>query len=185
MKLCYETSTAMSGGTSSLLDGHKIGNGCNLTTRSKTDARKRRCAPLLAPFNANVRHQSMVFDIALFIVFIVMAVRIARIVRAESPIFLEFKQSRSIAALVFLFPIGPLVLILGTFRLGWLVAIVLATACYLPGLVVARRRVAAFERAGTDRVYPAKSAASQAFGTALAGLVYVAVILVFFLVRGS
>ena len=24
--------------------------------RSKTDARKRRCAPLLAPFNANVRH---------------------------------------------------------------------------------------------------------------------------------
>src|SRR5712671_5838100 len=28
---------------------------CGLTTRSKTDARKHRCAPLLAPFNANVR----------------------------------------------------------------------------------------------------------------------------------
>src|SRR5712691_12511880 len=125
------------------------------------------------------------FDTALFIVFGVMAVRVARIVHAESAIFLEFKHSRSIAALVFLFPLGPLVLFLGTFRLGWLVAIVLATACYLPGLVVARRRVAAFERAGTDRVYPAKSAASQAFGTALVGLVCVAVQLVFILVRAS
>jgi hypothetical protein len=124
-------------------------------------------------------------EIALFIVFGVMAVRIARIVHAESAVFLEFKQSRSIAALVFLFPLGPLVLFMGTFRLGWLVAIVLATACYLPGLVVARRRVAAFERAGTDRVHPAKSAASQAFGTALAGLMYVAVVLLFFLVRAS
>ena len=127
----------------------------------------------------------MVFDIALFILFGVMAVRVARTVQVESAIFMEFKQSRSIAALVFLFPLGPLVLLLGTFRLGWLVAIVLATACYLPGLVVARRRVAAFERAGTDRVHPAKSAASQAFGTALVGLVYVAFVLVFFLVRAS
>jgi|SRR5882762_1602942 Ca2+/Na+ antiporter len=125
------------------------------------------------------------FDIALFIVFGVMAVRVARIVRTESAIFLEFKQSRSIAALVFLFPLGPPVFFLATFRLGWLIAIVLATACYLPGLLVARRRVAAFERAGTDRVHQAKSAASQAFGTALIGLVYVAVQLVFILVRAS
>src|SRR6266568_4915891 len=64
MKLCYETSTAMSGGTSSLLDEHKIGNGCNLTARSKTDARKRRCAPLLAPFNASVRHHKMAQQVA-------------------------------------------------------------------------------------------------------------------------
>jgi len=54
----------MSGGTSSLLDGHKIGNGCNLTARSKTDARKRRCAPLLAPFNASVRHHKMAQQVA-------------------------------------------------------------------------------------------------------------------------
>ncbi len=124
-------------------------------------------------------------EIVLFIVFGVMAVRIARIVHVESAVFLEFKQSRSIAALVFLFPLGPLVLFLGPFRLGWLVAVVLATACYLPALVVARRRVAAFERAGTDRAHPAKSAASQAFGTALAGLIYVAVVLLLFLVRAS
>jgi hypothetical protein len=124
-------------------------------------------------------------DVVLFIVFGVMAVRIARVVRVESAIFLEFKQSRSIGLLVFLFPLGPLVLLLGTFRLGWLVAIVLATACYLPALLVARRRVAAFERAGTNRVHPAKRAASEAFGTALAGLVYVAVVLLFFLVRAS
>ena len=124
-------------------------------------------------------------EIILFIAFGMMAVRIARTVRSESAVFLEFKQSRSIAALVFLFPLGPLVLLIGTFRLGWLVAIVLAIACYLPGLVVARRRIAAFERAGTDRVHPAKSAASQAFGTALAGLLYVVVALLFFLVGAT
>lgn len=124
-------------------------------------------------------------DIVFFIAFGVMAVRIARVVHTESAIFLEFKQSRSIGALVFLFPLGPLVLLIGSFRLGWLVAAVLATACYLPGLLVARRRVAAFERAGTDRVHPARSAVSQAFGTALAGLLYVAVVLIFFIVRAS
>lgn len=124
-------------------------------------------------------------DITLFVVFGVMAVRIARMVHAESAIFLEFNQSRSIAALVFLFPLGPLVLITGTFRLGWLVAVILAAPCYLPALVVARRRVAAFERAGTDRVHPAKSAVTEAFGTALAGLLYIAVVLAFFLVRAS
>jgi len=32
---------------------------CRLTARSKTDARKRRCAPLLAPFNADVKRQQM------------------------------------------------------------------------------------------------------------------------------
>jgi hypothetical protein len=124
-------------------------------------------------------------EIVLFIAFGVMAVRIARAVYTESAIFLEFKQSRSIAALVFLFPLGPIVLLLGSFRLGWLVAIVLAAACYLPGLVVAKRRLAAFERAGTDRVHPARSAVSQAFGTALAGLLYVAVALCFFIVGAT
>jgi hypothetical protein len=124
-------------------------------------------------------------EAALFIAFGVMAVRIARAVHAEATIFLEFKQSRSIAALVFLFPLGPIVLLLGTFRLGWLVAVVLAAACYVPGLVVARRRLAAFERAGTDRVHPARSAVTQAFGTALAGLLYVAVVLCFYVVRAS
>ena len=122
-------------------------------------------------------------EIVLFIAFGVMAVRIARVVHAESVIFLEFKQSRSIGALVFLFPLGPLVLLIGSFRLGWLVAVVLAAACYLPALLVARRRLAAFERAGTDRVHPARSAVSQAFGTALAGLLYVAVVLIFLIGR--
>jgi hypothetical protein len=127
----------------------------------------------------------MVLDIALFIVFVVMTVRIVRVVLAESAIFREFNQSRSIGFFVLLFPLGPLVLLLATFRLGWLVAIVLATACYVPGLVVSSKRIAAFDRAGTDRVHPAKKAVSQAFGTALVGLLYVAVVLVLFIVRAS
>jgi NADH:ubiquinone oxidoreductase subunit 6 (subunit J) len=126
-----------------------------------------------------------VLDIILFIVFVVMAIRIARVVQAESAIFREFKQSRSIGALVFLFPLGQLVLTLGTYRLGWLVAIVLATACYVPGLVVSSKRTTAFERAGTDRVRRARNAASQAFGTALVGLLYLALRLAFFIVAAN
>ena len=127
----------------------------------------------------------LVLHIILFVVFGVMAVRIARTVQAESAIFREFRQSRSIAALVFLFPLGPLVFMLGTYRLGWLIAVVLAAACYVPGLMVARGCVAAFERAGTDRVRPARNAVSQAFGTALAGLLYTGVLLVFFIAGAS
>ena len=122
-------------------------------------------------------------EMVLFIAFGVMAIRIARAVHAESAIFREFKQSRSIGALVFLFPLGPLVLLIGSFRLGWLVAGVLATACYVPALLVAKRRLAVFERAGTDRVHSARTAVSQAFGTALAGLLYVAVFLIFLIGR--
>jgi hypothetical protein len=58
------------------------------------------------------------------------------------------------------------------------VGILLCAACYVPGLVLGRRAATGFDRAGTDRVMAANGAAWQVFGTAIAGLVYVAVVLV-------
>jgi small-conductance mechanosensitive channel len=120
-------------------------------------------------------------ELSLIIVFGVMAVDIAREVKRESAIFLEFARSRSLALVVLLFPLGPIVYLVTGYTLGsgntlgWLTAVVATAACYLPGLVVARRVLFVFKRAGTDRVKAAQNAATRAFGAAIAGLVYAAV----------
>lgn len=116
-------------------------------------------------------------DIVLFITFTVMAFRVAKAVRNESAIFVEFNQPKTIGWLALLFPLGPIIYLALVYRVGWLPAIVLMAACYLPGFFSAKRRIFVFDRAGTDRVDKAKEAAVQAYGTSIAGLVYTAVIL--------
>ena len=122
----------------------------------------------------NQTFESAVLTISFLILFCVMAVRIAAAVSRESPIFREFNQSTALQVLVFLFPFGPLVLMVDPQRFGWLPPYILASGCYIPALLVANRVTRALERAGTDRVKQALTAASQAFGTALIGLIYVA-----------
>ena len=124
-------------------------------------------------------------DMVLLIFFIVMAARIARTVVRESAIFREFNQSRSLAVAVLLFPLGPIALMALSFRLGWLPAAVAATACYLPALMIARRRIQVFELSGTDRTARAQGAATQAFGAAMVCFIYIAVFLVFMTVGRS
>lgn len=124
-------------------------------------------------------------DIIFIVFFGVMAIRVAVAVVQESRIFREFNQSRSLALVVLLFPLGPIVYLASVFRLGWVIAVIAAAACYLPGLVIARQRLSAFERAGTDRVRKARNAATQAFGTAIAGLLYSAIVLVFTLIGAT
>jgi hypothetical protein len=110
-------------------------------------------------------------DVLLLVFFGVMAYRIAIAVRHERPIFLEFGQSRNLGHTAFLFHLGPVATLLLLGR-SPLLAFLATIACYLPGLVLAHRVGAALQRAGTDRVNAAKSVATQAFGTALVGLIY-------------
>lgn len=117
------------------------------------------------------------------IVFTTMAFRIAKTVRRESAILREFGQSRSLAFLVFLFPLGPFIYLLTVYRLGWIIAVVAAAACYLPSFIVAKRQLHVFDRAGTDRVRAAQGAATQALGTAIGGLVYTGVLFAFAIFR--
>jgi len=122
-------------------------------------------------------------DIALLVFFGVMAYRIAAAVRREAPVLLEFHQSRALAATSLFFPLGPIAVL---FLIGRspLIALVAGLTCYLPSLLIARRITGALERAGTDRVKDARSAASQAFGTALAGLVYVVGVFLYVVIVG-
>ena len=74
-----------------------------------------------------------------------------------------------------LFPLGPLALITLPFRIGWVLAALAAAICYIPGFVISLRQSAAFERSGTDRTQTAHKATTQAFGTSVFGLIYVAI----------
>ena len=119
-------------------------------------------------------------DVALSILFIVMAYRIATGVMRQSAVFAEFNQSRALGVLALLFPLGPVALLILGARLPE-VAFVVAAACYVPGFLVARAHRLAFERAGTDRVQGAITVSTQAFGTALVGLLLVALHLTYYL----
>lgn len=122
-------------------------------------------------------------DLIATIVFATMAYRIAVTVRRESAILREFGQAKSLAFLALLFPLGPFIYLVSVYRLGWIIAVVAAAACYVPSLIVAKRQLHVFDRAGTDRVRAAQSAATQALGTAIGGLVYTGVLLAFTLFR--
>ena len=124
---------------------------------------------------ADARCQRLVLrgDVVLIAFFGVMAWRISTAIRRESHIFAEFNQPRSLAFLVLLFPLGPLVLFFAA--LLPLLAWPLAAACFVPALVVSRQRIYVFERAGTDRVRAARTASSHAFGTSILGLSYIAI----------
>lgn len=121
-------------------------------------------------------------DIVIIVFFCVMSFSIVMAASREAEIFREFNQSRSFAWLSLLFPLGPVVYLVTAFRFGWLVALALMVVCYLPGLITARQRISVFDRSGTDRTRNAQNAATRAFGTAIAGLIYAAVILGFGLI---
>lgn len=118
-------------------------------------------------------------DIVLFVVFIVVAVRVATSVHRESAVFEEFEQSKSLAVFVLFFPVGPVALLVLPHQVGWLPAAIAAVACYLPAMLSSRQRIAAFDSSGTDRSEAALRLSHEAFGVALVGLIYVAISVVF------
>jgi hypothetical protein len=110
-------------------------------------------------------------DVVLLVFFCVMAYRVAMAVRRERAILAEFNQSPVLGTTALLFPVGPI----ATFYLlgrSPILALIAGLICYLPSMLIARRMTRSLERAGTDRVHRAMSAASQAFGTSLVGLIY-------------
>lgn len=117
-------------------------------------------------------------DLLLVIVFGIMSYRVAAAVRREARVLNEFKQTTNLAWLVLLFPLGPLVLLAGAARLPFPVAFLVAAACYVPALLLARRQNHVLEAARTDRVRRARTATSQVVVLGFAGLAYVAVALI-------
>lgn len=109
-----------------------------------------------------------------FIFFAVMSYRVFPALRRQAAVLAEFGQAPSLAYWTLLFPLGVLILMIGSYYLIFLLAYILALACYLPAMVISRRQARALDRAGTDRVQKAQAALNLAFGTALVGVIYVA-----------
>ncbi len=105
-------------------------------------------------------------ELGLLFFFGLMALRISKTIRAEAIVLAEFKQSQSLAKLVWLFPLGPCIALLGSFYIPFPIAFLATAACYLPALVAARRQGRALETSGTDRVRAAQAAMTEAFGMA-------------------
>jgi len=97
---------------------------------------------------------------------------------SESDIFNEFNQPKSIAFFVFLLPLGPILLFVLSHRLGWVPAVIISLCCYLPTLIVAKKRIAVFGTSGTDRTQIALRASNHAYGTAILGLLHISLYLI-------
>jgi hypothetical protein len=119
-------------------------------------------------------------DLVLLIFFFVMSYRVFVGIRREAIILDEFRLKNGIARAALLFPFGPLILLIGPSRLAFPLAYIVATACYLPAFLIARRYTSVLEIAGTDRVQVVQATVQQASGTALLGLAYVGVMFIWF-----
>lgn len=124
-------------------------------------------------------------DIVLLIFFIVMTFRVVQGVTKEASIFNEFNQSKKLVILSLLFPVGPILLLTLTHRLGWLPSVVLASCCYLPSLLISRKQGEAFQRSGTDRTKKAEGITDQAFLASMVGLIYIVIFLLFIFIGSS
>lgn len=111
-------------------------------------------------------------DITAFIVLSVLTIRIFIRIRGQASVFREFAQSTVLAPLVLLFPVGPLVLLFLTPVTGTIIAFLLSVACYLPALLVSSRQKARLECAGTSRVDEAEKVATITFATAIGGIAF-------------
>jgi hypothetical protein len=119
------------------------------------------------------------FEIALFIYFCVMTLRINKMFKREADIPQEFRLPKPFKLYIFLFPLGPIIYWSASYALGWLIALPAAAACYAPALFSARRCLNTLEQAGTDRANDAKNLAEQILTTSIVGLVYVGIRLIF------
>lgn len=113
------------------------------------------------------------FDIALLVFFVTMAYRVYIGVKREAGILREFGHTTTLARVAMLFPLGPVILLVGPSRFAFPIAYILAAGCYLPALLIARRNGRTLELTGTDRVQRAQAVVSQAMVSSLVGLAYV------------
>lgn len=120
----------------------------------------------------------MLLDLAIFITLLVIALKASKAIRTQSAIFTEFEQSNVLALLVFLYPAGPIIKILGGAYFPAVMVFGLTTICYIPALVIARKQISVFQVAGTDRVRTSKDALTSVVSGAFIGLIYLSVVLV-------
>jgi hypothetical protein len=118
-----------------------------------------------------------VFFIVIVAFFCVVAVQVGLAVRRESAVLGAHGLGRGLAALAWLFPLGPIWLEYGSPRLPFPLAPALALACFLPAIALARKHLRVLEGAGDPSVAGAYAIAVRVIGIGIAGVLYVLVTL--------
>jgi uncharacterized membrane protein len=124
-------------------------------------------------------------DILLMVVLIVLAARGFAALHRESAVRREFGQSHLLDVLVLLYPLGPLLLLIGPYFVPAASALFCAASLYVASIFVASKQRNSLECAGTDRVNRALEATSSATLGAIVGIVYVALVAIFVLLVHS
>ena len=102
---------------------------------------------------------------------LVIAFRAATAIRKQRKLFAEYGQSTILAFLVFIYPLGPLLLFAGSPFIPKLFLFPLVTVCFIPQLMIGRRQNKAFELSATDKTNSAKESLSTVNLGALTGLI--------------
>jgi len=118
-----------------------------------------------------------VFFLVIVAFFCVIAVQVGIAVRRDAAVLAAHGLGRAVAALVWLFPLGPLWLQYGAERMPFPLAPALALACYLPAIAAARRQLRVLEAADDERAAGARATAVRVVGFGIAGVLYVLVTL--------
>ena len=116
-------------------------------------------------------------DIAILITLLYISYKASKSLRNESEVLKEFNISNTLSFLVFIYPLGPVLLIFGAV-IPHIILYPLVAACFLPQLLLAIKQKSLLELTGTDRANKAKEALSLASLGAIVGLLYLAVVLV-------
>jgi len=124
-------------------------------------------------------------DILLILVLLVLTIRGFSALRRESIVRREFGQSGLLDVLVLLYPLGPLVLLIGPRFVPAVFVFFCAALLYAVPIFVASKQRNALECAGTDRVGNALEATSSATLGAIVGIIYVALVVIFVLLVHS
>ena len=112
-------------------------------------------------------------ELLLLLVMSVAAVRAGLTLRRNRALFVEFGSPQIVVPLIFLFPLGFVVLLVLPTWVGLLPTGAVAVACFIPGLFALKRARFVFERSGTDRTKAVQDALAIVFITGLGGVVYV------------
>lgn len=122
---------------------------------------------------------SLLFIIAMTVI----AVQVTKEVLRNKEVFEEFGQTKKILFLVYLFPLAPVILLVGGYYMNMPIVYILASICFLPALILARKQDLAFQMAGTSKVKDAKEVISKVNTSGIVGLIIIGVTIVFNLVK--
>ena len=120
-------------------------------------------------------------DICFLIVLSVLGVRAFVALRHESQVCSEFGQSSRLGWIALLYPLGPIIVLIGRYFVSPYIVLLVVAAFYAYALMLASRQKDALESSGTDRVKSALSATSSASLGALVGLIYLAIAAIYLL----